>query len=67
MRLEVTKENEEAARRISPASGVWFKEMVNLQSLFEDLQQQHPRLLAMTHELNRFCKEPLLMTQKRRL
>ena len=67
MRLEVTKQIEEAARHISTGKrGVWLKEMVNLQSHLEDLQQQHPRLLAMTHEPNRFCRERLLMSKKRR-
>ena len=66
MRLEVTKQNEEAARHISPGKrwGVWLKEMVNLQSHLEDLQQQYLRLLAMTHEPNRFCRERLLMIAK---
>jgi hypothetical protein len=67
MRLEVTKENEEAARHISTGKrfGLWLKKAVNLQSHLEDLQQQHPRLLAMTHE--RFCRERLLISQKRTL
>ena len=58
MRLEVTKQIEEAARRISTGKrwGMWLKEMVNLQSHLEDLQQQNSRLLAMTHELNRFVE-----------
>jgi hypothetical protein len=67
MKLEVTKHNEEAARHTSWGKrGLWLKEMVNLQSHLEDLQQQHFRLLAMTHEPNRFCREQLLMSNKRR-
>ena len=65
MKLEVTKQIEEAARHASPgkAWSLWFKEMVYLQSNLEDLQQQqHPRPIVMTHELNRFCRERLLMT-----
>ena len=65
MKLEVTKQIEEAARHVSPGKGwsVWFKEMVYLQSNLGDLQQQqHPRPIVMTHELNRFCRERLLMT-----
>jgi hypothetical protein len=50
MKLEVTKQKNEAARRISRGKrwGMWLKETANLQSI-EDLQQQHPRLLAMTN------------------
>ena len=68
MRLEMTKQVEEAARRISTGSrqDAWLKEMVNLQSHLEDLQQQGSRLLAMTHEPNRFCRERLLISKKRR-
>ena len=68
MRLDVTKQSKEAARHISPGNrqDAWLKEMVNLQSHLEDLQQQGSRLLAMTHEPSRFCRERLLMTQKRR-
>ena len=67
MKLVVTKQNEEDARRISPGKrGLWFKEMVNVLSRFEEPQQQHPRPLVMTHELNRFCREKLLMSKKRR-
>ena len=68
MRLEMTKQIEEAARRISTGKrwGMWLKEMVNLQSHLEDLQQQNSRLLAMTDELNRFCREQLLISKKRR-
>ena len=65
MQLEVTKQNEETARHVSSGKrGLWLKEMVNIQSNLEDLQQQqqHPRPIVMTHELNRFCRERLLMT-----
>jgi hypothetical protein len=67
MRLEVTKENEEAARHILAGKrwGLWLKEIAN--PLLEDLQQQHPRQLAVTDELERFCRERLLMSQKRTL
>jgi hypothetical protein len=68
MKLEVTKQNEETAGHISSGKrwGVWLEEMVNLQSNLEDLQPQLPGLFEMTHEPNRFCRERLLMTQKRR-
>ena len=68
MRLEMTKQIEEAARRISTNKrwGMWLKEMVNLQSHLEDLQQQGSRLLATTHEPNGFCREQLLISKKRR-
>jgi hypothetical protein len=68
MRLEMTKQIEEAARRISTGKrwGMWLKEMVNLQSHLEDLQQQNSRLLAMADEFNRFCRERLLISKKRR-
>jgi hypothetical protein len=68
MKLEVTKQNEEHARRISTGKrlGVWLKEMVNPQSKLEDLkQQQQPESLVMTHELNGFCREKLLISKKR--
>jgi hypothetical protein len=62
MKLEVIKQNEEAARHTSWGKrGLRLKEMVNIQSNLEDLQQQqHSRPLVMTHELNRFCRERLL-------
>jgi hypothetical protein len=69
MKLEVTKQTEETARHISSGKrwGVWLRETVNLQSNLEDIQQQqHLRPLVTTHEFNRFCRERLLMTQKRR-
>ena len=64
MRLEVTKEIEEAAGHISATSDAVYevREMGNLQSHLEDLQQQHPGKLAMTHELDGFCKERLSMS-----
>jgi hypothetical protein len=47
MKLEVTKQNEETARHVSSGKrGLWLKEMVNIQSNLEDLQQQHPRPCA---------------------
>ena len=66
MKLEVTKQIEEAARHVSSGKrGVWLKEMVNIQSDLEDLkQQQHLRPSVMTHELNGFCRERLLMIGK---
>ena len=69
MRLEMTKQIEEAARRISTGKGwsVWLKEMVYLHSDLEDTQQQYLRLLAKTHEPNRFCREKLLISKKRRV
>jgi hypothetical protein len=67
MKLEVTKQNEETARHVSSGKrGLWLKEMVNIHSNLEGLRQQHPRPLVMTHELNRFCREKLLMSKKRR-
>ena len=38
--------------------------MVNIQSSLDLQQQQHPRLLVMTHELNRFSRERLLVWKK---
>ena len=58
MRLEVTKEIEEAAGQISAASDAVYevKERANFQFLLGELQQQHPRKLAMTHELDGFVR-----------
>jgi hypothetical protein len=66
MKLEVIQQNEEAARHTSWGKrGLWLKEMVNIQSNLEDLQQQqHSRPLVMTHELNRFCRERLLISKR---
>jgi hypothetical protein len=68
MKLEATKQNEETAHHISPGKRLRLslRKMTNRLSLLDDLQQHHPGLFAMTHELNRFCRERLLMTLKRR-
>ena len=67
MKLEVIKQNDETARHTSWGKrGLWLKEMVNIHSNLGDLQQQqqHSRLLVMTHELNRFGRELAFGIQK---
>jgi hypothetical protein len=62
MRLDVTKQNEEAARHTSWGKrGLWLKEIVNIQSNLEDhhQQQQHSRPLVMTHD----CREQILISK----
>jgi hypothetical protein len=51
MRSEVTKEIEKAAGHISAGQRLRPRmgEMTDRQSLIDDLQQQHPKLLAMTN------------------
>jgi prophage regulatory protein len=64
MRLEKSRGNGQAARHIAAGKrwGLWLKETANFQSLLKTPhQQQHPRQLVMTRELDRFFWERLLM------
>ena len=66
MKFEVIEEIEMIARYISVGKqGLWLKEMVNVQSLFGDLKQEYPRLLAMIHTFDGFCWERLFICRER--
>jgi hypothetical protein len=65
MKLEVTKQIEEAARHASPGKGwsVWLKEMVYLHSDLEDFNNKisHPNVMRTLVERSRGFQSQLIL------